>query len=104
MGIESLLTASPTTKGHTAEPYSVDEIDQLLNADRVWATIVALRNHMRGDAEVDEGGHKARLQKASKACETLRDCLATLQTTPMKEHGAAVVEALEQLETILEDE
>ena len=40
---ESIRLASPTVGAHAAEPLSVDEIDAMPNADRVWATIMLLR-------------------------------------------------------------
>jgi len=106
MGIESLLTASPTTKGHTAEPYSVDELDALLNADRVWATVVALRDHMRGNADEDDGDTTANLKTMKTKLVAIRQAWETLPRELTKANGEVVEDALveieEHLETMLE--
>lgn len=108
MGIEHLLTASPQVEAIKAEPYSVDEIDQLLNAARVWATVVALRDHMRGDADEDKGDTTANVKKIKTKVVEVRQAWEALTRELTKANGEAVTDVLveleELIETILEDE
>ena len=49
--MHDLAYFSPPTGAYGARPLSISEVDSLANADRVWATIVALRQGFEAEIE-----------------------------------------------------
>lgn len=101
MGIDALLTASPGVESMKVEPYSVDEIDQLLNGPRVWATVKALRDHMNGDREASDE-ETASFKALATALVALREKWEALTRELTKANGEAVESALVQVEDLME--
>lgn len=46
-----VITSSPTVGAYRCLPFSTGEIDAHPDADRIWATIVAIRARMDADAD-----------------------------------------------------
>lgn len=88
---KELLDCNPSSGSYGAEPYSASEIDQLDNADRVWATIVSLRELAAREANIErdivdgdiEGQFEDTLDDcndaADKAIEFIKDSLAAME-------------------------
>lgn len=103
MAIDALVTASPQVEHMKVEPYGVDEIDQLLNGPRVWATVVALREHFLGNQEEASDDTKANLKKLVTKLVAVREKWEALTRELTKANGEAVEEALVEVENELED-
>lgn len=103
MGIDALLTASPQVEAMKVEPYTVDEIDQLLNGPRVWATVKALRDHMNGDRDEATDDEKNGFRKVKTRLVAVREKWEALTRELTKANGEAVEEAMVELENEIED-
>jgi hypothetical protein len=103
MGIDALLTASPQVESMKVEPYSVDEIDQLLNGPRVWATVIALRNHMTGEQDEATDDEKNGFRKVKTRLVAVREKWEALTRELTKANGEAVEDAMVELENEIED-
>lgn len=101
MAIDALVTASPQVEHMKVEPYGVVEIDQLLNGPRVWATVVALRDHMNGDREASDE-ETASFKALATALVALREKWEALTRELTKANGEAVESALVQVEDLME--
>ena len=85
------------------DPYSVDEIDGLLNGARVWATIKDLQKHMEGDREESTGDAAANLKKVKTKLVEVRQAWEALTRDLTKANGEAVENQMVELEEMLEE-
>lgn len=97
-----VITSSPTVGAYRCLPFSTDEIDAHPDADRIWATIVAIRASMEADAEeaYESGASDAKAREGEaydegreQCAEDLRDALDNLAD----ESREALEAALEQM-------
>lgn len=95
---ERILEASPPPEALSANPYTVDELDNLVNRARVWATIVSLKKPL--EEEEDRGPERMLGFKRgfSSAVQTLRERVEAFAKEPNKANEAEVLGALDALE------
>jgi len=103
MGIDALLTASPQVESMKVEPYTVDEIDHLLNGPRVWATVKALRDHMNEHRDEGSEDEKNGFRKVKTRLVAVREKWEALTRELTKANGEAVEDAMVELENEIED-
>lgn len=95
---ERILEASPPVEAIAAEPYSVDELDQLVNKGRVWATIVSLKKPLEEREDEIPREIAAKQRSQSQGLKTLRERIEAFTAEPNEANKAEVLGALDDLE------
>ena len=99
---ERILEASPPPSAITAKPYTVDELDTLVNKARVWATIVSLKDLLEDLLEEREDQVPTEILELKRSVSAdltkLRSCVEAFAAEPNVANAAEVLSALDDLE------